>query len=110
MPHAHLTDYPFVPRGEWRRTRWAMGRGKGGMTTRHAASLRSLVEGAYDKCFGIPTGKAAARELRMLCVLGEVGRRSVRAGGEGEGGRSRCSVHPPTHGREFARMPEHHPS
>ena len=26
MPHAHLTDYPFVPRGEWRRTRWAMGR------------------------------------------------------------------------------------
>ena len=100
MPHAHLTDYPFVPRGEWRRTRWAMGRGKGGMTTRHAASLRSLVEGAYDKCFGIPTGKAAARELRMLCVWG-----ARREGGA----RTARRIHQ-RNGRMFAGMPEHHPS
>ena len=53
------------------------------MTTRHAASLRSLVEGAYDKCFGIPTGKAAARELRMLCVFWARRRHHARRWGRG---------------------------
>ena len=70
------------------------------MTTRHAASLRSLVEGAHDKCFGIPTGKAAARELRMLCVWG-----ARREGGA----RTARRIHQ-RNGRMFAGMPEHHPS